>query len=148
MAEITIRGLSEVQAKLAQTPSILVAKLFHKALDRAIGVIAAEVEARVPVGEHEELAENIITPVEIDLIRKGGSAAVGFSHNESESGYPIDLIAMWLEYGHRIVTHDGREVGQVAPHPFMRTAAVASAERAAEVFAQVLIDGLEQIGTL
>ena len=47
------------------------------------------------------------------------------------------FVALWLEYGHAIVTHAGRDTGKkVAPSPFMRRAFDSAAERALEAFTE------------
>jgi len=145
--DIQITGLQEVQRRLTEAPSVLVEKVFTQALDRAAGVIAAELEARTPVGEEEELAENVIVKVAIDPGKRGGTAAVGFSSRQSSrTGKPFDLIALWVEYGHRLLSHKRKAIGHVPAHPFMRPAALASADKAAETFADVLIENLKVIG--
>ena len=145
-AGITITGLEQVQRRLREAPSLLVAKAMHTALDRGIGVIAAEVEALTPE-DTGDLKEHVITRVEIDVQNRGGSAAVGFASTPHErTGRASDAVALWVEMGHRMVSHDGKEIGHVPPHPFMRTAFTVAADRAIEVFAETLIEGLSVIG--
>lgn len=146
--ELRITGLEQVQRRLKEAPSLLVAKAFHQALDRAAGVFAGEVEMRCE--EMEELAENVIVDVEVDVAKQGGTAFVGFSHTPSErTGKPLDLIAMWIEFGHMVLTHKGETPSHGKTHvpadPFMRPAFDAAAERALEVFQETLIDGLSVI---
>lgn len=151
--DIKITGLDNVLKRLENTPSLLVKKVFYQALDRAAGVIAAEVELRTPEGEEGLLKENVITNVSIDTQGKGGSAAVGFSKAISErSGKPADLIAMWVEYGHAVVPPRGSRRrghtpvrGHVPAHPFMRPAADAAAALAIEVFARQLSEQIAVI---
>ena len=145
--ELRISGLAQVQERLKNAPSLLVSRAFHQALDRAAGVIAAEVEMRTPEGEEGLLKENVIVVVDVEAGAKGGSAAVGFNHVQSErTGKPADLIAFWVEYGHRMVAHDRKTVlGQVQPRPFMRQAAQASGDQAIEVFQDTLIERLSVI---
>lgn len=149
--ELTITGLEEVQRRLKAAPKALAAKAYLKALDRAAGVIAAEVEARTPEGETGLLKESVITSVELDSEGRGGTAAVGFNSSVSErTGKPQDLIAFWVEYGHRQVSHGSKkssrhEIGQVDAHPFLRPAADGAGDRAIEVFAEVLSENLSVI---
>lgn len=144
--ELRISGLAQVQQRLKDAPSLLVAKAHYKALDRAAGVIAAEVEARTPEGEEGLLKENVITNVVVDPKSRGGTAAVGFSSATSEvTGKPADVIALWVEYGHEHVSRSGKLLGQVQAHPFMRPAFDASADQAIKVFADTLIDSLSVI---
>ena len=144
--QIQIQGLEQVQKRLKEAPSLLVAKSFYKALDRAIGVLAAEVEARTPEGEEGLLKESVITDVKIDDRHRGGSAAVGFSSEQSErTGRPQDLIAFWVEYGHELLSHSGKPIGHVPAHPFMRPALDAVGDQVIEVFGDTLIDSLSDI---
>lgn len=149
--ELKISGLDQVQRRLREAPNTLVAKSFAKALDRAGGVIAAEVERRTPIGPEGDLKEHVIVKVEVDTAARGGSALIGFSSATSgRTGKPMDLIAYWVEYGHRLVGHgkrkkDRKDLGKVPPHPFMRPAFDASADRAVEVFGDTLIDSLSDV---
>lgn len=148
--ELTITGLEEVQKRLAAAPKTVVVKGYLKALDRAAGVIAAEVEARTPEGETGLLKESVYTSVELDADGRGGSAAIGFRSTKSErTGAPQDAIAVWVEYGHQLVSHGKRSsrkvIGQVPAHPFMRPAADVAGDRAIEVFAEVLSESLGEI---
>ncbi len=45
------------------------------------------------------------------------------------AGWPEGAHAHLVEFGHRIVTHDGRVVGTARPHPFQRPAMDASGGR-------------------
>ena len=143
--ELTITGLEEVQKRLKAAPQALAAKAFLQSLDRAAGVIAAEVEARTPEGETGLLRESVITSVELDSEGRGGSAAVRFSSEQGENGKPQDLIAFWVEYGHVLKSHAKKTIGQVPAHPFLRPAADAAGDRAIEVFAEVLGENLSVI---
>jgi HK97 gp10 family phage protein len=148
--EIKIEGLEETIKALDELPALVVFGTFGKALDRAGGVIQAEVESRAPDGENGLLKEAGVAVVRVDAQGRGGSVNVGYSHFvRSEEGVPADLIASWVEYGHRQVSHKPghKEVGHVPAHPFMRPAAEAAADKAIEVFRAVVLEGLES-GTL
>lgn len=143
---INITGLEEVQRRLREAPKILVAQTFVKAFDRAAGVIAAEVAAHAPEGEEELLKENIVTEVTLDSNMRGGVAKIGYRSTISErTGASADMIALWVEFGHRHVSKSGKEVGHVPAHPFMRPAAQTSATRAIEIFGETVIDSLSVI---
>ena len=145
--EISISGLEDVQRRLRNAPKAVAAKALLKSLDRAAGVVAAEVEARTPEGETGLLKESVTTSVEIDAEGRGGRAAVTFKKTPSErTGKPQDLIALWVEYGHQQTSHSGSGTGKHVPaHPFMRPAAEVSAPRAIEVFAETLAESLDVI---
>lgn len=148
MAEaVQITGIDQVNRALTELPSLLIARVFYEALDRAGGVIAAEIAARAPEGEYEELRDNVIVVVGVDHEKQGGTALIGFSRAVSErTEKPLDLIAYWVEVGHVMETHDHRKPKNglqfVPPHPFVRPAFAASGDRAIEVFQEALIDGL------
>lgn len=147
--DLQITGLDQVQKALRELPAKVVVTSYAKALDRAAGVIAAEVTARAEAlpesGSDTPLSEHVITKTEVDTNQRGGAAAVGFdSSQDDRTGIPQDLKALLVEMGHRMLTHQPgkKEVGHVAPHPFVRPAFEATADKAIEVFAETLIDGL------
>jgi hypothetical protein len=145
---VEIVGLEDVLQRLDQLPGLIVAHAFAEALDRAGGVIAAEVEVRIPEGETEGLLEHIVVNVEIDPSLRGGSVAVGFSHAQAENGRPYDAIADWVERGHIMLSHDKKptKLEHVPRHPFMAPAFDASAQKAIEVFTQTILDYLDSQG--
>lgn len=150
--QVRITGLEDVERRLKNAPKQLVAHAFTKALDRAIGVVEAEVHARTPEGPDQgELKSNIVTAIEIDSNYQGGAAVCGFSSRRSaRTGKPMDAIASWVEFGHVQVGHGSkkssrRAIGHVPAHPFMRPAAAAAAERAIQVFTDSLLDSLTAI---
>lgn len=49
-----------------------------------------------------------------------------------------------VEYGHRLVTKDGREIGFVPPHPFMRPAFTQNKETMLRRYRSKLIEGLNK----
>ena len=94
------------------------------------------------------LRESItITGIEIDSNGRGVRGHVGFTTNNA-----ADHVALWIEYGHRIVVRDsvlsyidnrgrrrsGSVQGFVAPNPFMRKAFEASRDAAVEAFVTTL----------
>lgn len=134
---ITVTGLAEVQEMLATAPKEIVARGYLRALQAGADVIADEVEVRTPIKAEDTggmldkgvLRESLMIQVTLDSQFRGGVAEVGFGKN--------GVVANWVEYGHRMVGHapGKKEKGVVPPHPFMRPAADASADRAIEAFA-------------
>lgn len=129
---ITVRGIPEVQRNLAAFPQLLVMQCLLKAVSRAAAVIEEELAARTPEDEDarstEEyglLIENLMSVVTVDENGQGARASIGFG----KKGF----IALFVEYGHRLV-RGGNQYGSVAPHPFMRAAFEAAAEKAVDVF--------------
>jgi hypothetical protein len=136
---IKITGLAEVQQTLRNMPRTLAAQAFFDALRAGVEPIMREVAARTPEaseGEHKEdqthLIDALMCEIEIDSQGRGGHAAVGFGREGRK--------ALWVEYGHNLVGHEpGKKlIGSVAPHPFMRPAADASADEAIAAVARVL----------
>jgi hypothetical protein len=132
---ITVRGIPEVQRNLKDFPRLLVMGCFRKALARAAAVFEEELAARCPESdystsseEYGHLIENIASQITIDTQGRGGKARIGFG----KKGF----LALWLEYGHRMVTHKGRQVGTVEATPFVRPAFEAAADRALAVFVE------------
>ncbi len=132
---VRISGFDEVNRVLAEKRKQL-ENAFVKAVEAASDVIEAEVRARTPVGETEEgkrhLRDAIIHVIRIDPLFRFVSGSVGFG----TEGYR----AVWVEYGHRMVSHKPKKtlIGQVPPHPFLRPAFEACKQRAVEAFSSVL----------
>jgi len=162
--DLRIAGLEQVQRALKELPAKVVVRSYAKALDRAAGVIAADVMARAEglpeSGSDTRLSEHVITKVEVDTNKQGGVAAVGFDHSQDQrTGKPMDVIALQVEFGHRMLTHERKQAGigrvgdskldqsgRVKMHPFVRPAYEATKDKAVEVFGETLIDGLSEIG--
>jgi hypothetical protein len=139
---IQVKGLDEVMRRLrALGPTVLLPAV-ARGLDRAAGVIAAEVEGRLAArGDDSDtpLVEHLQVKTAVDPNSGGGRAKIGFDSTKDErTGKPQSLKAFWVETGHRMVTHDGKEVGHVPAAPFMRPAFDAAAEQAAAVFAETI----------
>lgn len=140
---MTITGIEEVQRFLRDAPKLIVAKGFLKAMQAAATVVADEVEILVPVKAVEtgggnsldkgELRDSLMIAYQMDSQLRGIIADVGFPRATSH-------VALWLEYGHRLVGHrPGRKLlGFVRPFPFLRPAADLSFGSAVEAFAESL----------
>ena len=132
---IDVRGIPEVQRNLSAFPRLLVLQCFRKALSRAAGVFEEELRRRAPEtdystssDEYGHLVDNIMSTVTLDTQARGGGARVSFGDKT--------FVAYLVEFGHRMVTHKGKQVGDVAPHPFIRAAFESAADRALEVFTE------------
>jgi hypothetical protein len=169
---ITITGAQEVMRMLEAAPKALVARSFLKALDAAGQVVVSELWPRVPIdikaamnkahgGSHTPKRSKTASSVQGPLVGKldafitldsqfrGGVVEIGFGG--------LGHIANWVEYGHRImgrkpqggkrkkgVRREGEYLGDVPAHPFMRPAAMASADRAIEAFGEVIAATLKE----
>jgi HK97 gp10 family phage protein len=141
---IRIDGITETVQLLEQAPKNVVARGFLKALDAAGQVIVSEVWPRTPLNlkaavnaKHAgkgALVGKLDAFIELDSQFRGGTVDVGFGD--------LGHIALWVEYGHRMVGHGrrgkGKVLGNVKPHPFMRPAFEAAGDRAIEAFATSL----------
>jgi len=129
---ITITGVEEVQKMLAEAPRVAVANGFLKALQAGAQVIQEAVAARTPV-DTGKMRDALLTDITIDSSLRGGHAAIGFG----KEGHKANFV----EYGHRMIGHkpNKKEIGTVAPHPFMRPAAAVSADAAIEAFGDTLV---------
>jgi hypothetical protein len=153
--DLKITGLDQVQRALKEAAPHIVARSYAIALDRAAGVIQAEVAARAEMldesGSETRLADHTRVQVEVDTAKRGGIAKVGFDSTiDARTGIPQDMKALLVEAGHRAVTHKPgkEEVGHVPAHPFMRPAFEAAADRAIAVFGETLADTLSEGETL
>lgn len=140
---ITVRGIPEVQRNLADFPRLLVMGCFQKALARAAAVFEEELRSRTPETDYStssedygHLIDNLMDEITIDTQGRGGRARIGFGKK--------DMVALWVNYGHRMLTHKGRQVGTVQGTHFMQAAFAAAADRAVEVFIETVQEFLQQ----
>lgn len=142
---VTVRGIPEVQRNLKEFPRLIVLNCFRKALARAAAVFEQELAARAAAmetdystssEEYGHLVDNLMSEITIDTNGRGGRLKVGFG----KKGF----VALWLEYGHRMVTHQGKQIGSVKAHPIMRPAFDAAADRAVEVFTETVKEFLSE----
>jgi hypothetical protein len=136
---ITVRGIPEVQGFLRAFPNVLVMGCFAKALSRAGGVFEAELRANMPETdystsseEYGHLLDNLLSEVIIDTKGQGGKVKVGFGRK--------GMIAMWVEFGHRMLSHDKKptKLDRVKANPFMRRAFAAAADAAVDAFIETV----------
>jgi hypothetical protein len=144
--EVTVTGLAEVQRLLDEAPGLIVGRAFQKASEAACLVIEETLYFMTPEREEGERSEDqvhlrdaIMREIEMDSRFRGVVADIGFGRE----GYR----AMWVEYGHRMVGHKPgkKPLGIVPPHPFIRRAFEASADKAIAVFQDVLVTELAAI---
>lgn len=140
MADLSITGLEQVQRMLNDAPAHVVAGGYVKALQAASSVMEGALYAAAPErdeGERSEdtphLRDEIVSDVALDSGLRGGQARIGFTKR-------VASVALWLEYGHRMVGHapELKEFGFIGPHPFMRAAFDGAADQAIEAFADSL----------
>jgi HK97 gp10 family phage protein len=134
--ESYVLNLDDVKQSLLEMPDEIVRDCFADALRAGAEVVESELRARTPLGaddkEQEHLRGAIETKVLVDTL--DGSAETGFG----DLGYR----AVFVEYGHRIVTHDGKDVGFGPAHPFIRPAAESATEGAVEAFEESIQNSL------
>jgi hypothetical protein len=135
---ITVRGIPEVQRNLAAFPKVLVVRCFAKAFSRAAAVFEAELRIQCPESdfstsseEYGHLVDNLTDEITIDTQGRGGHCQIGFGRK--------GFLALWIEYGHRIVTRSGKDTGKRVPaQPFMRKSFDIAADKALEVFVEAV----------
>lgn len=139
MPGITVTGIPDVQRNLSNFPRLLVMQCLGKALSKAAGVFEEELRATCPETDYStssddygHLVDNLLSEVTIDTEGRGGKASVGFGRK--------GMVALWVEYGHRMLSHSGAptKLARVQANPFMRRAAEAAADRAIEVFTETI----------
>lgn len=145
MPGITVRRIPEVQRNLKDFPRLLVMGCFQKALARAAAVFEEEIRSRCPETdystsseEYGHLIDNLMDEITIDTQGRGGKARIGFGTKA--------MVALWVEYGHRMVTHKGKQVGSVEAHPFMRQSFEAAADRAIDAFTETVKEFMQSDG--
>jgi len=141
---IEIEGIDEVCRLFEEAPRRAIPTALLRGL-AAGGRVIEETMAGLAPDRTGELLADLATVVTLDSEMRGGVAAVGFSHGGSDlHGYGMDYVARFVEYGHRLVGHKPlkKELGQVAPHPFMRPAAESSAEAAMDELVAVMMEEL------
>jgi hypothetical protein len=140
MAEgVQITGLTETIRAIVDVPKNITRNGLSDALVAGSAVIQRGLlekapRRKTPVTSEREfppLSESVVTFVEIDQNKLEGIAQTGFG----ESG----PVALWNEYGHRIVTRSKVDTGRTTePNPFMRATADQLGEEAIEAAAKSL----------
>ena len=153
MAEelIEIEGLDEICHLLESAPKEAVPKALLAGFTAWGEVMQAAIVSVTPVRqvrsggdeEYPALIEDLAFTVTLDSTFRGGFAEVGFGKQA--------YVARFVEYGHRQVSHGDskqtrKELGQVAPHPFMRPAADAVGEEALDAFVSAVYVELAAAG--
>jgi HK97 gp10 family phage protein len=124
-----ITGLDEVKRNLEKIGQDLSSKVLRHSLQAGVNVLGVAVQERTPKNTGL-LAASVGTVVSLSAKEGGGVAVVGFG----DQGH----VARLVEFGHRMVTHAGKTVGQVPMHPFIRPAFDASAPAAVEAFTETM----------
>lgn len=154
-------GFQELYGRVARTRAELRNRALRSGVRAAGNVFKAEIQERAPVLDHKtaqstaldpgELREDIHVSTHVD----GGTVAESYTG----PGERTEHVAYWVEYGHRLVkggySHivkggphagrfrgPGREVGEVAPHPFVRPAFEAGEAAAKDACDEVILGAL------
>lgn len=133
---IDISGIDEVIDSLERAPRTIVKAAFAKSLAAAAVPVVRALEPNIPT-DTGDLKDHLMTDIEIAANGEGGRAQIGFG----KEGWKARLV----ETGHREVTHKPakKEIGAVAPHPFMAPAAVIAADESTQRFTETLSESLE-----
>lgn len=136
---VNITGMVETIKAIVDLPDRVTREVLPDALVAGSGVIQGALidnapERATPATSEREFAplkESAVTDVEIDYAHGVGVASTGFG----ESG----PVALWNEFGHRIVTRSGEDTGRrTDPNPFMRKTVDEKADEAIEAAAKVV----------
>lgn len=145
---ITIKGLTELKAKLASLSDKEGDACIRTALKAGAAIEQAAIEERAPV---KDTTGGQLPPGAL-------KADIGVSVRKAKSGNLYALvgpgkftahIARFVEYGHRIVRggrlrKGGKHVGDVPAHPFIRTAYEATRDEVATTIATTLATEIEK----
>lgn len=122
---LTVQGLPEIQRIMGELPALVAAKIFVHAgaafndvIETALIAVTPEMDANESGGRFDSpgsLKDDIDSFVDVDTSLRGVRAGVGFKTPGQAD------VANDVEFGHRMVTHAGKDIGEVPPHPFMRT---------------------------
>jgi hypothetical protein len=136
-----VLGLQEALQLLTDAPLNVSLLGFSRAGRAAINVVAAGLVERTPIGEgatRGDLVRSLKVGVTVDTAARGVTAYTGF---DGEQG----AIAYAVEYGHELLSHEFKLIGQVPEHPFIRPTFDATADAAVQVFADTLTSELKKI---
>lgn len=136
-----ITGLTETQDMIRELPNDLRGGI-ATALVAAGSVVQAELRKNAPRRNDDEksefpsLSSSLVTDIEVDP--NGVSiASTGFG----DAG----PVALWNEYGHRIVTHAKVDTGKTSErNPFMRRSTDNCADDAIDAFCDSIIRTVEK----
>jgi HK97 gp10 family phage protein len=134
--KVEIKGLAELRATLLSLPEKIQHRILRKSLQAGINVLGNAIKERTPV-DSGLTKESVGTVVKVSDRQSGGVAVVGFG----EQGFR----ARQVEFGHREVSHTGKEIGHVAPHPWIRPSFDASAPAALDAFVETVRASLPEI---
>lgn len=145
IVEIEISGMNEILQKLETLPDKVVQKIERGALKKALQPIFDQMLSLIPVGETGNLANSAKIVTRTRKGRISGRIQVNAPH------------AHLVEYGHRMVAHDGREVQvsstgttRVDPSPtprgFARPALDSGGSQAVETLRSAVEEELKKLG--
>ena len=134
--DITVEGVDEVLASLQRLPQYVQQDCFKKALTAASVPVLAALEPRIPIATGL-LKSSLEAQITLDSAGRGGQLLIGFPGMQGE-------IARFVEFGHRDVSHSGKEIGFVHAKPFMRPALATAAGAIVEAFYQSLMATLAE----
>lgn len=133
---ITVEGLAETCSYLDGVSEIVATRCVVNGLDAAGEVMEAALWPLVPVdlraamnaahGGLGALSTRLTRTIEVDPRGRGGVMELGFG--------PLGHIALWVEYGHRIVKGKWDTGKMTRAFGFMRRAFDASSEAAIEAY--------------
>jgi hypothetical protein len=147
---IDVSGLQEMADKVRTLPQTLARGAFALGFIHAAAVLAPALTSACPDRSEssrdensKHLADCIGTEIAIDRDGTGGRLWIGFKGNIGN--FKASDIALWLEYGHRMVGHAPNLAFHgkfVAPFPFIRAAWDQSIDEAVQAFVDAVDEAL------
>jgi hypothetical protein len=147
---IDVTRLQEMADKVRTLPQTLARGAFALGFVHAAAVLAPALTSACPDRSEssrdentKHLADCIGTEIGINADGTGGRLWIGFKGNIGD--VKASDIALWLEYGHRMVGHAPNYVSKgkvVAPFPFIRAAWDQSIDEAVQAFIDVIDEAL------
>ena len=141
--DIILTGLTETQYMLIELPGEVTRVGMEKALIAGSSVVQSVLLDNTPRRERQAGAEYEFPPLEesivtnVEVSRLEGVASTGFG----EAG----IVALWDEYGHRIVTHEKTDTGRTSrAFGFMRRTTDECAEGAIDAVCDSLIGTIKE----
>jgi hypothetical protein len=162
--DIHLEGVDELSRKINDLCTASMQKAIEYALVAAAGPIFGAISSRAELHDRSDsetstggadfgghLADDLATTIELSFDGQSGRMYIGFKRQAAK--------AIWLEYGHLMVSHKPDRVplegtrtpgyfvvpgGTENPGPFMRPAFDESAEQATELFFKTFIRIIEE----
>ena len=134
----SVSGIDALNRELERIAREVASTALLPSLASAAGVTADAVRSGAQAhSKTGKMAAALEIGVELASSGQAGEADIGFGDQ--------DAIAMHVEFGHREITHEGADIGQVPAHPFIRPAFDESKDRAIQAFTGTFAEKMSEI---